>query len=77
MGNVHDLDYVFEQGGTEATIGQPKAFIEIAWRRYTKHSRNKAQEIQVDLPWFRGHLTIGVGGHHDAEEVRTPTAVPT
>ena len=24
----------------------PAAFIEIAWRRYTKHSRNKAQEIQ-------------------------------
>jgi hypothetical protein len=24
----------------------PLAFIESAWRRYTKHSRNKAQEIQ-------------------------------
>jgi hypothetical protein len=24
----------------------PAAFIEVAWRRYTKHSRNKAQEIQ-------------------------------
>jgi hypothetical protein len=24
----------------------PVAFIETAWRRYTKHSRNKAQEIQ-------------------------------
>ena len=24
----------------------PAAFIETAWRRYTKHSRNKAQEIQ-------------------------------
>jgi hypothetical protein len=45
-GNTHDLDYVIEQGGTEETIGDPKAFLEIAWRRYTKHSRNKAQEIQ-------------------------------
>ncbi|HEY7310685.1 MAG TPA: hypothetical protein VH643_15080 [Gemmataceae bacterium] len=45
-GNSHDLDYVFERGGTDATIGQPAAFIEVAWRRYTKHSKNKAQEIQ-------------------------------
>jgi hypothetical protein len=45
-GNRHDLDYVFEQGGSETTIGRPKAFIEIAYRRYTKHSRNKAQEMQ-------------------------------
>lgn len=45
-GNTHDLDYVFEAGGSADTIGSPRAFIEIAWRRYTKHSRNKAQEIQ-------------------------------
>lgn len=45
-GNVHDLDYVFERDGTPKNIGTPLAFIEIAWRRYTKHSRNKAQEIQ-------------------------------
>lgn len=45
-GNTHDLDYVIEAGGSEEAIGAPKAFIEIAWRRYTKHSRNKAQEIQ-------------------------------
>ncbi|MCL4505706.1 MAG: hypothetical protein M1140_06740 [Chloroflexi bacterium] len=45
-GNIHDLDFVIEQGGTDQTIGQPVAFIEVAWRRYTKHSRNKAQEIQ-------------------------------
>lgn len=44
--NSHDLDYVVELGGTDEAIGIPKAFIEIAWRRYTKHSRNKAQEIQ-------------------------------
>jgi len=45
-GNVHDLDYVLERGGTETVRGLPAAFIETAWRRYTKHSRNKAQEIQ-------------------------------
>lgn len=45
-GNTHDLDYVLEEGGSEETLGRPRAFIEIAWRRYTKHSRNKAQEIQ-------------------------------
>lgn len=44
--NTHDLDYVLERGGTETAIGVPAAFIEIAWRRYTKHSRNKAQEIE-------------------------------
>lgn len=45
-GNAHDLDFVMERGGTEFKIGTPIAFIEVAWRRYTKHSRNKAQEIQ-------------------------------
>lgn len=44
--NRHDLDFVLERGGTEHRIGVPVAFIESAWRRYTKHSRNKAQEIQ-------------------------------
>ena len=45
-GNSHDLDYVLEEGGTDDVRGLPKAFIETAWRRYTKHSRNKAQEMQ-------------------------------
>ena len=45
-GNLHDLDYVLERAGTETAQGLPAAFIETAWRRYTKHSRNKAQEIQ-------------------------------
>jgi hypothetical protein len=44
--NKHDLDFVIERNGNENTIGSPVAFIEIAWRRYTKHSKNKAQEIQ-------------------------------
>lgn len=45
-GNRHDLDFVLERGGTVDAIGHPAAFIETAWRRYTKHSKNKAQEIQ-------------------------------
>ena len=45
-GNRHKLDYVIEEGGSEYQIGAPRAFIEIAWRRYTKHSKNKVQEIQ-------------------------------
>src|ERR1700733_402462 len=45
-GNAHDLDFVLERGGTDEKVGTPAAFIETAWRRYTKHSRNKAQEIQ-------------------------------
>lgn len=52
-GNKHDLDFVLERGGTENNIGVPVAFIESAWRRYTKHSRNKAQEIQgAIIPLF-------------------------
>lgn len=48
-GNSHDLDYVIERDGTDGSIGTPVAFIESAWRRYTKHSRNKAQEIQAAI----------------------------
>lgn len=45
-GNDHDLDFVIESDGSASEQGRPVAFIEVAWRRYTKHSRNKAQEIQ-------------------------------
>lgn len=44
-GSKHDLDYVIERNGTDKKIGDPIAFIELAWRRYTKHSKNKVQEI--------------------------------
>lgn len=44
-GNVHDLDLVVEENGSEEKMGKPRAFIEVAWRRYTKHSKNKVQEI--------------------------------
>jgi hypothetical protein len=46
LGNKHDLDFVIERAGTEEKLGLPAAFIELAWRRYTKHSKAKAQEIQ-------------------------------
>lgn len=63
--NTHDLDYVFESGGSDEQVGSPRAFIEIAWRRYTKHSRNKAQEIQgAILPlterYSESHPFLGV-----------------
>ncbi|CAH0417566.1 hypothetical protein KAR50_00450 [Periweissella fabaria] len=43
--NSHDLDIVLEKNGSEEKLGKPVAFIEMAWRRYTKHSKNKAEEI--------------------------------
>jgi hypothetical protein len=48
-GNSHDLDYVLEENGTKEQQGDPVAFIELAWRRYTKHSRNKTGEIEGAL----------------------------
>jgi hypothetical protein len=48
-GNSHKLDYVLERDGTPVSIGLPVAFIEVAWRRYTKHSKNKAQEIEAAI----------------------------
>lgn len=55
-GNKHDLDFVIEIDGTEDKQGKPIAFIESAWRRYTKHSKNKAQEIQgAILPLIERH----------------------
>lgn len=68
-GNVHDLDFVIEKDGTKSRRGRPLAFIEVAWRRYTKHSRNKAQEIQgAILPiaetygWDKPFLGVVLGG---------------
>ena len=59
LGNRHDLDFVLERGGTSDKIGQPAAFIETAWRRYTKHSRAKAQEIQgALLPLLAAHSDV-------------------
>ena len=61
--------------------GRPLAFIEAAWRRYTKHSRNKAQEIQgAVLPiaekyeWdkpFLGVILAGVFTSGSLTQMRT------
>jgi hypothetical protein len=47
--NKHDLDFVIEVDGNDHQLGTPVAFIECAWRRYTRHSKNKAQEIQAAI----------------------------
>jgi hypothetical protein len=80
-GNSHDLDFVIEKGGSENVLGRPLAFIEAAWRRYTKHSRNKAQEIQgAILPiaekydWdkpFLGVILAGVFTNGSLNQMRT------
>lgn len=80
-GNLHDLDYVLERGGTDSALGIPVAFIEVAWRRYTKHSRNKAQEIQgAVMPlaekyqWsnpFLGAVLAGVFSEASLEQLRS------
>jgi hypothetical protein len=80
-GNAHDLDFVIERDGTDHQIGRPVAFIETAWRRYTKHSRNKAQEIQgAILPlaekyrWnnpFLGTVLAGVFTEGSLEQLRS------
>ncbi|MGQ0751719.1 MAG: hypothetical protein ACT4PS_14385 [Betaproteobacteria bacterium] len=58
--NSHDLDFVLERGGSPNKVGAPVAFIETAWRRYTKHSRNKAQEIQgAIIPLAETYKHIG------------------
>jgi hypothetical protein len=55
-GNTHNLDFVLERGGSDEKRGLPAAFIEVAWRRYTKHSRAKAQEIQgAIMPLLEQH----------------------
>lgn len=64
-GNKHELDYVLEADGTDERHGRPRAFVEIAWRRYTKHSRNKAGEIYAALVplferWRAEHPFMGV-----------------
>ena len=80
-GNSHDLDFVIEKGGSQNVRGRPLAFIEAAWRRYTKHSRNKAQEIQgAILPiaekydWdkpFLGIILAGVFTNGSLTQMRT------
>lgn len=80
-GNIHDLDFVLERNGSVATKGTPVAFIETAWRRYTKHSRNKAQEIQgaiiplletyKDYAPFAGAILAGVFTDNALNQLRS------
>lgn len=59
-GNKHDLDFVVERGGTAEGVGSYAAFVECAWRRLTKHSKAKAQEIQgAVLPLLSRWSNIG------------------
>lgn len=46
-GNKHNLDLVIEENGSDEKIGEPRGFIEVAWRRYSRHARNKVQEIDA------------------------------
>ncbi len=48
-GNKHNLDFVLERGGSPFKQGNPVAFVEAAWRKSTKHSKNKVQEIEGAL----------------------------
>ena len=80
-GNSHDLDYVLERGGTEYHIGTPVAFIELAWRRYTKHSKNKVQEISGainpivqrfnKIQPFKGAILSGEFTNNSLEQLRS------
>ena len=59
-GNKHDLDFVIERSGSSDQPGQYAAFIECAWRRLTKHSKAKAQEIQgAVLPLVSKWASVG------------------
>lgn len=79
-GNLHDLDYVLERGGSEDVRGLPAAFIETAWRAYTKHSRNKVQEIQgavvplaetyAGVRPFLGAILVGVFTEGSLKQLR-------
>ena len=60
-------------------MGKPAAFIELAWRRYTKHSRNKAGEIEAALYHlgskypnaFLGAIVAGEWSQKSLEQMKT------
>ncbi len=59
-GNTHDLDFVLEKSGSPTRQGTPAAFIETAWRRFTKHSKNKVQEIEsAVMPLVEAYKNYG------------------
>ena len=79
--NKHRLDFVIEKGGTETEIGDPVAFIEIAWRNYTRHSKNKVQEISAAvnpicdkyemIKPFKGAILSGVFTDNSISQLRS------
>jgi hypothetical protein len=72
-GNKHDLDYVLEKGASDHERGLPVAFIEFTWRRYTKHSVNKAGELANALvPLRRTYPTCRFAGAILAGEFTEP-----
>ena len=80
-GNLHDLDFVIEKNGSKNKKGRPVAFVEVAWRRYTRHSRNKAQEIQgavlpiVDsLHWDKPFFGAILAGEFTQDSIRQLTS---
>jgi len=80
-GNSHDLDFVVEKNGSQVQAGRPVAFVEVAWRRYAKHSKNKVQEIQAAIlpivegyEWdrpFVGVILAGVFTPQSLEQLRS------
>lgn len=59
-GAEHELDFVLEKDGTPTQMGTPAAFIEVAWRRYSKHARSTVQGIQgTMLPLAAAYREIG------------------
>ena len=53
-GNKHKLDIVVEEGGSEYTLGVPRAFIEMAWRRYKSTRKTKFRKSpEPSAHWWR------------------------
>lgn len=81
QGNKHKLDIVIERGGSEERFGRPVAFIEVAWRRYEKHSKNKVQEISGailpvvkrfhDSQPFQGAVLAGVFSNNSVRQLES------
>jgi len=53
-GNSVDYDFVLEVGGTSERLGIPVAFVECAWRRGARHSKDKARDDSGKLLPLRG-----------------------
>jgi hypothetical protein len=80
-GNKHALDFVLEKNGSGDVVGEPVAYIEVGWRRYKKHSKNKVQEIEsalkpiaikhADSAPFLGVILVGEFTQPSLQQMRT------